>query len=191
MDDHKAIKQGKPRVYKTAVECIPHNGARTLSKLVLMGCESSYGEESAEAGSSGVIVYGHDRLLMHPVAPPSPDYVPGPEHPPSLDYVPGPEHPPLPIEIPYVPMLDYPKYLVPSDAEAPLEDQALHDDASPITIDKVMDKTKRDKIQAKPDKTKHETESVEKSTVKSQQKVKLDKIEAKETKKSKENKKRD
>nr|GFC29819.1 hypothetical protein [Tanacetum cinerariifolium] len=36
------------------------------------------------------------------VAPPSPDYVPGPEHPPSPDYVPGPEHPPSPIEIPYV-----------------------------------------------------------------------------------------
>ncbi|GKB46463.1 hypothetical protein Tco_0897216 [Tanacetum coccineum] len=32
-------------------------------------------------------------------APPSPDYVPGPEHPPSPDYVPGPE---------------YPKYVAPS-----------------------------------------------------------------------------
>ncbi|GJT08727.1 putative reverse transcriptase domain-containing protein [Tanacetum coccineum] len=38
-----------------------------------------------------------------PVDPPSPDYVPGPEHPASPDYVPGPEHPPSPIEIPYVP----------------------------------------------------------------------------------------
>ncbi|GJU38409.1 hypothetical protein Tco_1191366 [Tanacetum coccineum] len=37
-----------------------------------------------------------------PVAPPSPDYVPGPEHPASPDYVPGPEHPPSPIEITYV-----------------------------------------------------------------------------------------
>ncbi|GKD06202.1 hypothetical protein Tco_1181176, partial [Tanacetum coccineum] len=33
-----------------------------------------------------------------PVAPPSLDYVPGPEHLPSPDYVPGPEHPPSPIE---------------------------------------------------------------------------------------------
>ncbi|GKC44480.1 hypothetical protein Tco_1062202, partial [Tanacetum coccineum] len=32
------------------------------------------------------------------VAPPSLDYVPGPEHPPSPDYVPGPEHPPSPVE---------------------------------------------------------------------------------------------
>nr|GEU87332.1 hypothetical protein [Tanacetum cinerariifolium] len=66
-----------------------------------------------------------------PVAPPSPDYVLGPEHPPSLDYVPGPEHPPLPVEIPYLLELEYPEYLVPSDAEAPLEDQPLPADASP------------------------------------------------------------
>ncbi|GKG24841.1 hypothetical protein Tco_0395469, partial [Tanacetum coccineum] len=33
-----------------------------------------------------------------PVASPSPDYMPGPEHPPSPDYVPGPEHPPSPVE---------------------------------------------------------------------------------------------
>nr|GEY43506.1 putative reverse transcriptase domain-containing protein [Tanacetum cinerariifolium] len=67
-----------------------------------------------------------------PVAPPSPDYVPGPEHPPSPDYVPGPEHPPSPIKIPYVPEVEYPKYLAPSDDEAPLEDQPLPADASPI-----------------------------------------------------------
>nr|GFA07161.1 hypothetical protein [Tanacetum cinerariifolium] len=91
-----------------------------------------YGEESAEAGSPGVIVYGYDRLPMQPVAPPSPDYVPGTEHPPSPDYVPGPEHPPSPVEIPYVPEPEYPEYLVPSDAEAPLEDQPLPIDALPV-----------------------------------------------------------
>ncbi|GJX76062.1 hypothetical protein Tco_0322873 [Tanacetum coccineum] len=31
------------------------------------------------------------QFLKH--APPSPNYVPGPEHPPSPDYVPGPEYP--------------------------------------------------------------------------------------------------
>nr|GEY78502.1 histidine--tRNA ligase, cytoplasmic [Tanacetum cinerariifolium] len=67
-----------------------------------------------------------------PVAPPSPDYVPGPEHPPSPDYVPSPEHPPLPIEIPYVPEPEYPEYLAPSDDEAPLKDQPLPVDALPI-----------------------------------------------------------
>nr|GFD04306.1 hypothetical protein [Tanacetum cinerariifolium] len=91
-----------------------------------------YGEESAKARSLGVIVYRYDGLPMQPIAPPSPDYVPGPEHPPSPDYVPGPEHPPSPIEIPYVPEPEYPEYLVPSDVEAPLEDQSLLGDASPI-----------------------------------------------------------
>nr|GEX84998.1 putative reverse transcriptase domain-containing protein [Tanacetum cinerariifolium] len=51
--------------------------------------------------------------------------------PPSPDYVPGLEHPPLPVEIPYVPEPEYPEYLVPSDDEAPLEDQPLPADASP------------------------------------------------------------
>ncbi|GKF31915.1 hypothetical protein Tco_0101713, partial [Tanacetum coccineum] len=55
-------------------------------------------EEQSDGGSPRVIVYRYDGLLMQPVALPSPDYVPGPEHPPSPDYVSGPEHPPSPIE---------------------------------------------------------------------------------------------
>nr|GEX59604.1 hypothetical protein [Tanacetum cinerariifolium] len=66
---------------------------------------------------------------MHPVAPPSLDYVPGPEHPPSPDYVPIPKHPPSPVEIPYAPEPEYPEYLEPSDDE----DQPLPADALPIT----------------------------------------------------------
>ncbi|GJU26027.1 hypothetical protein Tco_1164648 [Tanacetum coccineum] len=66
--------------------------------------------------------------------PPSPDYVPGPEHPSSPDYVPGPEQPPSPIEIPYVPEPEYPEYLVPSEDEAPMEDQPLPDDPSPAAV---------------------------------------------------------
>ncbi|GJZ04340.1 hypothetical protein Tco_0537615 [Tanacetum coccineum] len=66
--------------------------------------------------------------------PPSPDYVPGPEHPPSPDYVPGPEHPPSPIEIPYIPEPEHPEYLVPSEDEAPIEDQPLPADASPVAL---------------------------------------------------------
>ncbi|GKA90767.1 hypothetical protein Tco_0812637 [Tanacetum coccineum] len=46
-------------------------------------------EEISDGDVPRVIVYGYDGLPMQPVAPPSPDYVPGPEHPPS------------PIEIPY------------------------------------------------------------------------------------------
>nr|GFB79496.1 hypothetical protein [Tanacetum cinerariifolium] len=91
-----------------------------------------YGEDSAETGPPRVIVYGYDGLSIQPVAPPSPDYVSGPERPPSPDYVPGPEHPPSPAEVPYVPEPEYPEYLAPSDDEAPLEDQPLPTDASPI-----------------------------------------------------------
>nr|GEU41736.1 retrotransposon protein, putative, Ty3-gypsy subclass [Tanacetum cinerariifolium] len=90
-----------------------------------------YKEESAEAGSPGVIVYRYDGLHMQPIALPSLDYVPGPEHPPSPDYMPGPKHPPSPVEIPYVPELDYPEYIEPSDNEAPLENQPLPVDALP------------------------------------------------------------
>nr|GEZ20129.1 putative reverse transcriptase domain-containing protein [Tanacetum cinerariifolium] len=91
-----------------------------------------YGEDLADTGPPRVIVYGYDGLLIHPVALPSPDYVPGPEHPPSPNYVPGPEHPPSPIEIPYVPEPEYPEYLEPSDDKAPLEGQPLPVDALPI-----------------------------------------------------------
>ncbi|GJX29256.1 hypothetical protein Tco_0237335 [Tanacetum coccineum] len=55
-------------------------------------------EEMSDGGSPQVIVYGYDGLPMQPVAPPSPDYVPGPEHPLCPDYVPDPEHPPSPVE---------------------------------------------------------------------------------------------
>ncbi|GKB97412.1 hypothetical protein Tco_0983549 [Tanacetum coccineum] len=91
-------------------------------------------EELSDRGSPRVIVYGYDGLPMQPVAPPSPDYVPGPEHPPSPDYVPGPEHPPSPVEVPYVPEPEYPEYLVPADVAAPLEDHPLPADASPTAL---------------------------------------------------------
>nr|GEW33333.1 reverse transcriptase domain-containing protein [Tanacetum cinerariifolium] len=92
-----------------------------------------YGEDSAETRPPRVIVYEYDGLPIQPVSLPSPDYVPGPEHPPYPDYVPGSEHPPSPIKIPYVPEPEYPKYLAPSDDEAPLKDQPLPADALPIT----------------------------------------------------------
>ncbi|GJZ90462.1 hypothetical protein Tco_0662389 [Tanacetum coccineum] len=78
--------------------------------------------ESSDGGPPRVIVYGYDGLPMQPVAPPSPDYVPEPEHLLSPDYVPGFEHPPSLVDVPFVPEPEYPEYLAPSDAEAPLED---------------------------------------------------------------------
>nr|GEW69615.1 hypothetical protein [Tanacetum cinerariifolium] len=44
------------------------------------------------------------------------------------------EHPPLHVYVSYVSELEYPEYLVPSDVEAPLEDQPLPDDASPTAL---------------------------------------------------------
>ncbi|GJS37634.1 hypothetical protein Tco_0536016 [Tanacetum coccineum] len=102
----------------------------SLNHFTPMGAD----EEIPDGGLPRVIVYGYDGLPMQPVDPPSPDYVPGPEHPSSPDYVPGPEHPPSPIEIPYVPEPEYPEYLVPSEDEAPMEDQPLPADASPVAL---------------------------------------------------------
>ncbi|GJU49435.1 putative reverse transcriptase domain-containing protein [Tanacetum coccineum] len=85
-------------------------------------------EELSDGGSLRVIVYGYDGLPMQPVAPPSPDYVPGPEHPPSLDYVPGPEHLPSPVEplpIDTSPTALSPGYVADTDPEEdPEEDHA-------------------------------------------------------------------
>nr|GEY62408.1 hypothetical protein [Tanacetum cinerariifolium] len=38
-------------------------------------------KELSDGGSMRVIVYRYDGLYLLPVAPPSPDYVPGPEEP--------------------------------------------------------------------------------------------------------------
>ncbi|GKA23538.1 hypothetical protein Tco_0709571, partial [Tanacetum coccineum] len=84
---------------------------------------SSDYEEPSGVGSQGVAIYAYDGLLMHPVDPPSPDYVPGLEEPKQAlllsDYVPGPE---------------YPKYLAPSDKEVPVEDQPYAAADSPIAL---------------------------------------------------------
>ncbi|GJV99494.1 hypothetical protein Tco_0635990 [Tanacetum coccineum] len=79
-------------------------------------------EELSDGGSPRVIVYRYDGLPIQLVASP------------SSDYVPGPEHPPLPVEVPYVPEPEYPEYLVPSDDEAPIEDQPLPADVSPVAL---------------------------------------------------------
>nr|GEY60660.1 putative reverse transcriptase domain-containing protein [Tanacetum cinerariifolium] len=62
-----------------------------------------YREDSAETGPPRVIVYGYDRLPKQPVAPPSLDYIPGPEYPPSPDY-----DQPIPVDAsPIAASLDY------------------------------------------------------------------------------------
>nr|GEV00352.1 hypothetical protein [Tanacetum cinerariifolium] len=91
-------------------------------------------EELSDGGFPRVIVHGYDRLLTQPVAPPSPNYVQGPEHPLSLNYVSGPDHPPSPVEVPYVPEPEHPKYLVPFKDGAPIVDQPLPTDVLPTAL---------------------------------------------------------
>ncbi|GJZ49823.1 hypothetical protein Tco_0604013 [Tanacetum coccineum] len=89
---------------------------------------SGANEEMSDGGSPRVIVYGYDGLPMQLVAPPSPDYVSGPEHPPSPDYVPGLEHPPShaePLPADASPVALSPGYVADSNPEEdPKEDHA-------------------------------------------------------------------
>ncbi|GKF57937.1 hypothetical protein Tco_0171474 [Tanacetum coccineum] len=77
-------------------------------------------EEISDGGSPRVIVDGYDGLPMQPVAPPSPDYIPGLEDPQTLPVPPNEdEHKPMFIQLEdpnYVPEPMYPKYI-------PLEDE--------------------------------------------------------------------
>ncbi|GKD00544.1 hypothetical protein Tco_1170818 [Tanacetum coccineum] len=92
------------------------------SEVTYTSISSDY-EEPSDVGSPGVVVYGYNGLPMHPVDPPSPDYMPGPEEPEqaplSPNYVPGPE---------------YPEYLAPSDEEVPIEDQPYAAADLPIAL---------------------------------------------------------
>nr|GEY12698.1 hypothetical protein [Tanacetum cinerariifolium] len=79
-------------------------------------------EELSDGGSPRVIVYGYDGLPMLPVAPPSPEYIPGPEEPQTP---PAPqdedEHKPMfiqPHDPDFVPEPIYPEYI-------PLEDEHI------------------------------------------------------------------
>nr|GFA84758.1 hypothetical protein [Tanacetum cinerariifolium] len=95
------------------------------STVTYTSISSDY-EEPSDVSSLGFVVYGYDGLPMHPVdpyveaalqaprqAPPSPDYVSGPEYPPFLDFVPDPEEPEQALlYLNYVPEPEYPEYLV-------------------------------------------------------------------------------
>ncbi|GKB72702.1 hypothetical protein Tco_0934114 [Tanacetum coccineum] len=87
-------------------------------------------EEVSEGGIPRVIVLGYDGLPMHPVAPPSPEYIPGPEDPQTLQ-VPQDKDEREPMFIQahdpdYVPEPIYPKYIPLEDEhEFPAEEQPL------------------------------------------------------------------
>ncbi|GJV51190.1 hypothetical protein Tco_1446931 [Tanacetum coccineum] len=87
-------------------------------------------EEISDGGSPRVIVYGYDGLPIQPVAPPSPDYIPGPEEP-QTPPVPQDEDEREPMFIQphdpdYVPEPMYPEYIPLEDEHVfPVEEQPL------------------------------------------------------------------
>nr|GEU99294.1 putative reverse transcriptase domain-containing protein [Tanacetum cinerariifolium] len=93
-------------------------------------------EELSDEGSLQVIVYGYDGLPMMPVAPPSPDYIPGPEEPQTP---PAPqdedEHELVfiqPHDPDFVPEPIYPEYIPLEDEHIfPAEEQQLPHVVSP------------------------------------------------------------
>ncbi|GJS08692.1 hypothetical protein Tco_0365488 [Tanacetum coccineum] len=89
-------------------------------------------EELSDSGSPRVIIYGYDGLPMHPVAPPSPDYILDPEEP-HTPPVPQDEDEREPMFIQphdpdYVPEPMYPEYI-------PLEDEHTEDGPVDYPID--------------------------------------------------------
>ncbi|GKD06064.1 hypothetical protein Tco_1181038, partial [Tanacetum coccineum] len=94
-------------------------------------------EELSDDGSPLVIVYGYDGLPMQPVAPPSPDYIPGLEEP-QTPPVPQDEdeHEPMfiqPHDPDYLTEHIYPEYIPLKDEhEFPVEEQPLPHVDSPI-----------------------------------------------------------
>ncbi|GKF93192.1 hypothetical protein Tco_0279911, partial [Tanacetum coccineum] len=93
-------------------------------------------EEVSEGGIPWVIILGYDRLTIQPVAPPSPDYIPGPKDPqtppvpqdederePMFVQAHDPDYVSEPIYLEYIPLED--------DHEFPAEDQPLPPAESP------------------------------------------------------------
>ncbi|GKA71057.1 hypothetical protein Tco_0777196 [Tanacetum coccineum] len=95
-------------------------------------------EEISDGGYPQVIVYGYDGLPMQPVAPPSPDYIPGPEDPqtpPVLQDEDEREAMFIQSHDPdYVPQPIYPEYIPLEDEHVfPVKEQPLPPVDSPTT----------------------------------------------------------
>nr|GEU47240.1 hypothetical protein [Tanacetum cinerariifolium] len=108
-----------------------------LEVLRLASRAKGDGEELSDGGSPRVIVYGYDGLPMLPVAPPSPDYIPGPEEPQtSLASQDEDEHEPMFIhqhDPDFVPEPIYPEYIPQEDKHIlPAEEQLLPHVVLPI-----------------------------------------------------------
>ncbi|GKF23484.1 hypothetical protein Tco_0075806, partial [Tanacetum coccineum] len=93
----------------------------------------------SDGGSPWVIVYGYDGLPIQPVAPPSPDYIPGPEDP-QAPLVPQDEDEREPMFVhahdpDYVPKPIYPEHIPLEDERVfPAEEQPLPSVDSPTAL---------------------------------------------------------
>ncbi|GKE38526.1 hypothetical protein Tco_1461931, partial [Tanacetum coccineum] len=124
-------------VMSSASSAVTYTSVYTDSEL----CRAFWGaddEEISDGGIPRVIVYGYDGLLMQPVAPPSSDYIPGPEDP-HTPLVPQDEDEREPMFIQahdpdYVPKPMYPEYIPLEDEHVfPAEEQPLPPIDSPTT----------------------------------------------------------
>ncbi|GJR48755.1 putative reverse transcriptase domain-containing protein [Tanacetum coccineum] len=89
-------------------------------------CWGANDEEVSKGGIPWVIVLGYDGLPMQPVAPPSPNYIPGPEDPQTPPYIPLEDEHEFPAEEQPLPPVDSPTaespgYVTESDPEEDLE----------------------------------------------------------------------
>nr|GEU67342.1 putative reverse transcriptase domain-containing protein [Tanacetum cinerariifolium] len=123
----------------SASSAVTYTSIYTDSKLgrVFWGAD----EELSDGGSPQVIVYGYDGLPMLPVAPPSPDYIPGPEEPQTP---PAPqdvdEHEPMfiqPHDPDFMPEPIYPEY-IPLEDKHILPEEYEDDETEDIPVDYPM-----------------------------------------------------
>ncbi|GJZ32617.1 putative reverse transcriptase domain-containing protein [Tanacetum coccineum] len=126
---HWGFLFGRVVVMSSASSAVTYTSVYTDSEpgRVFWGADD---EEVSEGGIPRVIVLGYDGLPMQPVAPPSPDYIPGPEDP-QTPPVPQDEDEREPMFIQahdpdYVPEPIYPEYIPLEDEhEFPAEEQPL------------------------------------------------------------------
>nr|GEX83967.1 putative reverse transcriptase domain-containing protein [Tanacetum cinerariifolium] len=100
------------------------------------GTEPGADEELSNEGSSRVIVYGYDGLPMQPVAPPSPNYIPGPAEPqtPPIPQDEDKREPMFPLPLVVLPTAESPGYVAESDLEE-YEDDEIEDGLVDYPVD--------------------------------------------------------
>nr|GEX88545.1 hypothetical protein [Tanacetum cinerariifolium] len=132
----RTVRPTRECTYKDYLNCGPLKFNCTEG-VIVMSSDSHTTITYTSMSSYEVIVNGYFGMPIGPLdpyvqlvmeAPPSPDYIPGPEAPPSPDYIPGPEAPPSPD---YIPGPVYLEYLPPADDVLPAEEQPLLTAVSP------------------------------------------------------------